>query len=55
MPDTFIAITATDGYISRIFWTNSGIHSDFPRWGSIHLIPRRSLAIHSAAGLARFL
>lgn len=35
----FMAITATGGYIGRIFWTNSGVHPDFPQWGSIHLIP----------------
>ena len=29
----FMAITSTGGYIGRIFWNNSGIHPDFPRWG----------------------
>ena len=36
---TFMAITSTGGYIGRIFWTNSGVHPDFPRWGSVHSIP----------------
>jgi hypothetical protein len=34
-----MAITSTGGYIGRIFWNNSGIHSDFPRWGSLQCIP----------------
>jgi hypothetical protein len=36
---TFMAITSTGGYIGRIFWNNSGIHPDMPRWGEIHFIP----------------
>ena len=36
---TFMAITSTGGYIGRWFWNNSGIHPDFPRWGSINSIP----------------
>lgn len=34
-----MAITSTGGYIGRIYWTNSGIHPDFPRWGSVHVLP----------------
>jgi hypothetical protein len=34
-----MAITSTGGYIGRIFWTNSGVHPDFPRWGSVDAIP----------------
>ena len=34
-----MAITSTGGYIGRWFWNNSGIHPDFPRWGSINSIP----------------
>ena len=40
---TFMAITSTGGYIGRIFWTNSGIHPDFERWGSINAIPNSKL------------
>ena len=36
---TFMAITSTGGYIGRIFWQNSGVHPDFPRWGEVHAIP----------------
>jgi hypothetical protein len=36
---TFMAITSTGGYIGRIFWQNSGVHPDFPRWGEVHVIP----------------
>ena len=36
---TFMAITSTGGYIGRIFWNNSGVHPDFPRWGSVNVIP----------------
>ena len=36
---TFMAITSTGGYIGRWFWNNSGIHPDFPRWGSINSMP----------------
>jgi hypothetical protein len=36
---TFLAITSTGGYIGRIYWTNSGVHPDFPRWGSVQAIP----------------
>jgi hypothetical protein len=39
----FMAITSTGGYIGRIFWNNSGIHPDFPRWGEIHFIPNPML------------
>ena len=35
----FMAITSTGGYIGRIYWTNSGIHPDFPYWGEIYAIP----------------
>lgn len=35
----FASITSTGGYIGRLYWTNSEIHPDFPRWGSIHAIP----------------
>jgi hypothetical protein len=35
---TFMAITSTGGYIGRIYWENSGIHPDFPRWGSVHFL-----------------
>jgi hypothetical protein len=34
-----MAITSTGGYIGRIFWTNSGVHPAFPRWGSVCSIP----------------
>lgn len=37
---TFMAITSTGGYVGRIFWTNSGVHPGFPRWGSCNLVPR---------------
>ena len=43
-PD-FMAITSTGGYIGRIFWTNSGVHPDFPQWGSIRLIPTSILSV----------
>jgi len=36
---TFMAITSTGGYIGRIFWNNSGVHPDFPRWGICGLMP----------------
>jgi len=39
----FMAITSTGGYIGRVFWNNSGIHPDFPRWGEIHFIPSSAL------------
>jgi hypothetical protein len=39
MRPTFMAITSTGGYIGRIFWNNSGVHPDFPRWGEVHTIP----------------
>ena len=35
---TFVAITSTGGYIGRIYWENSGIHPDFPRWGSVRFL-----------------
>ena len=35
----FMVITSTGGYIGRIYWTNSGVHPDFPRWGDISFIP----------------
>ena len=35
---TFMAITSTGGYIGRIYWTNSGIHPNFERWGRIWFI-----------------
>jgi hypothetical protein len=38
-PD-FMAITSTGGYIGRWYWTNTGIHPDFPHWGSVNVIPR---------------
>lgn len=34
-----MAITSTGGYIGRWFWQNSGVHPDFPRWGSVYAIP----------------
>lgn len=43
MRPTFIAITSTGGYIGRIYWTNSGVHPDFPRWGSVNAIPNPAL------------
>ena len=39
----FVAITSTGGYIGRMYWTNSGVHPDFPRWGSVHAIPNPAL------------
>jgi hypothetical protein len=30
----FMAITSTGGYIGRVYWTNSGVHPEMPRWGS---------------------
>ena len=41
---TFMAITSTGGYIGRIYWKNSGIHPDFPRWGSVHFLSNLSNA-----------
>jgi hypothetical protein len=38
-----MAITSTGGYIGRFFWQNSGVHPDFPRWGSVHAIPAPSI------------
>lgn len=35
----FMAITSTGGYIGRLFWANTGIHSDMPYWGEVHMIP----------------
>ena len=35
---TFMAITSTGGYIGRIYWHNSAIHRDFPRWGKIYTV-----------------
>ena len=35
----FMAITSTGGYIGRIYWTNSGIHPDFDRWGGVCFMP----------------
>jgi hypothetical protein len=40
---TFMAITSTGGYVGRFYWTNSGIHPDSPRWGSVHFIPNSIL------------
>jgi hypothetical protein len=40
---TFMAITSTGGYIGRIFWQNSGVHPDFPRWGEVHAIPNLAI------------
>ncbi len=39
-----MAITSTGGYIGRWFWTNSGVHPDFPRWGSAHFMPTPVIA-----------
>lgn len=36
---TFMAITSTGGYIGRWFWNNTGIHPDFPHWGTVQAIP----------------
>jgi hypothetical protein len=40
-----MAITSTGGYVGRIFWTNSGVHPDFPRWGSVNFIPNSVLPL----------
>jgi hypothetical protein len=44
-----MAITSTGGYIGRIFWSNSGVHPDFPRWGEINFIP--SPVLHCPFGV----
>jgi hypothetical protein len=31
----FMAITSTGGYIGRWYWTNTGVHPDFPHWGKV--------------------
>ena len=36
---TCMAITSTGGYIGRWVWNNSGVHPDFPRWGTVNAIP----------------
>ena len=41
---SFMAITSTGGYIGRIFWQNSGVHPDMPRWGEVHSIPNPVIA-----------
>ena len=48
---TFMAITSTGGYIGRIYWTNSGIHPDFPRWGSVDAMPGAGGSFPVWAGL----
>jgi hypothetical protein len=40
---TFMAITSTGGYIGRWYWNNSGIHPDFPYWGSVQAMPDSKL------------
>ena len=39
----FMAITSTGGYIGRWYWTNTGVHPDFPHWGSVNVIPKPAL------------
>jgi len=39
----FMATTSTGGYIGRWYWTNTGVHPDFPHWGSVSIIPRPAL------------
>ena len=41
---TFMAITSTGGYIGRWYWNNSGVHPDFPRWGTVNFMPSPVLA-----------
>lgn len=39
----FMAITSTGGYLGRWYWTNTGVHPDFPYWGQVYAIPDSKL------------